>query len=70
MDDGAHIDSEDMIAADDDPFDFTAMECTKCGAMIEVPSSQANAWIAERVKFECSFIRSGGCISRLRRRRL
>ena len=54
---------------DVDSVDFTAMECTNCGKIAEVPTKQADIWIAENVQFDCSFVRGGGCISRLRRRK-
>ena len=53
----------------DDDLALMSLSCSFCGKANSVPPESAAALAVSRTSFACAFLRAGGCVSNLRRRK-
>ena len=58
---------DDLVS--DDELALVGLSCSFCGEASAVPPELAAALVGSHTSFSCAFLRAGGCVSNLRRRK-
>lgn len=58
---------DDLVS--DDELALVRLSCSFCGESSAVPPELAAALAGSHTSFSCAFLRAGGCVSNLRRRK-